>query len=137
MEAARREPRETTLGCDSQSGFESVADAGELQRKIGEARRDAGNDGGEMRPMIHESEGVIAQGMAVVLVVVGEEFGLIGGDVDIDGTLGFAGLAGKAEIERLFYRFTRPFAGHGFAGSFPPEDIALKHLPEQMSASAR
>jgi hypothetical protein len=36
-----------------------------------------------------------------VLVVAGEELGLVGGDVDLDGAVAAAALAGQAEVERL------------------------------------
>lgn len=43
LEAAWRKLRETTLGGDSKDSFDGVAEAGELQRKVGEARRETGD----------------------------------------------------------------------------------------------
>ena len=96
LEAARCELREAALRCDPRAALRGVADAGQLHGEVGEARRETGNGRGQMCPFVHEAKGVVAQMTAVVLVVVGEEFGLVGGDVDIHRALAFAGFAGKA-----------------------------------------
>jgi hypothetical protein len=61
-----------------------------------------------------------------------EEFGLVGGDVDVDGAVGLASLAGEAEVEGLFDFFAPPAVldDRVFAG------WVLRHLPEQVSAAA-
>ena len=58
---------------------------------------------------------------------MGEELGLVGGDVDGDGALGLAGFAGEAEVERFFDLLILPLVG---------EDFALHQLPEEMGAAA-
>src|SRR5689334_20636588 len=56
-----------------------------------------------------------------------KEFGLVGGHVHIDGAFAFAGLAGKAEIERFFYIFVFPAA---------LKRIAAQHFKEQARTAA-
>src|SRR4030095_13299456 len=62
------------------------------------------------------------------LVVMGQELGFVGGDVDADGTLGPASLAREAEIERLLDVLVLPAIG---------ERIASQHLEQQVRAAAR
>src|ERR1051326_7428198 len=56
-----------------------------------------------------------------------EELGLISGHVDVDRTFRLAGLAGQAEIERIFDISTLPAA---------VERVALEHFKEQAGAAA-
>ena len=57
-----------------------------------------------------------------------QKFGLVGSDIDVDRTIAFAAFARKAEIKGLFDIFIAP----GFL-----DDVAVQHLPEQMSAASR
>ena len=83
---------------------------------------------GDARPPVDEPHGVRGAGPESAGEVVGEELGLVGGHVDVDGALALAGLAGEAEIEGLFHRLTAPA---------PAERVALQHFEEQARAPAR
>jgi len=96
LKAAGGESRQVALRRNTEQGPCGVAQAGKPQRKICEMRRDAGDERCRVRPLVHKSEAIMAQGVALALVIVGEKFSLVGGEVDIHGTLSFAGLAGKA-----------------------------------------
>jgi len=63
----------------------------------------------------------------MALVVMGEEFGLVRGHVDVDGTLGFAGFAGETQVERFVNGFILPVMS---------ENVAFEHLPEKVGAAA-
>jgi hypothetical protein len=76
--------------------FDCVGDAGCCERDTGQARGDAWDKGCGVRQTVHESEGVVLRFSETIAVVVCEEFGFVGGDVDIDGTLAFAGFARQA-----------------------------------------
>lgn len=80
-----------------------------------------------MGPAVHESEGVVVKRMESAFVMVGEEFSLPCGHVDVDGALDLAGFAGEAQVQRLFH-----------FGAVPAvlDDVALHHLPKKMSAAA-
>src|SRR5712672_1771255 len=79
------------------------------------------------RPQIDIPKRQRIQRTSLALVVVREEFRFVGGDIDAGRAIAFATLAGEAEVERLFDRFILPAIFY---------DFALRHLPEQMSASA-
>ena len=120
LEAARGESRQVALRCDTEQGSYRMAQPRQPQGKIREIWGDARDEGCHACPPIHKSEAVVAQGTALSLVIVGEKFSLVGGEVDIDGALGFAGLARKAEVERFVNSLALPVA---------IENIAFEHLP--------
>ena len=74
------------------------------------------------------THGVGADRSQASRVVVGEELGLVRGDVDIDRAVAFASLARHAEIERVLHRFIAPGRRNVFAG---------EHLEEQTRAAPR
>ena len=107
-----------------------------MEGSVGEAAEDGvcaesvseGRDvRGDAGPDVDAAEGVVGERAQAAFVVVGEEFGLIGGHVDGDGALGLAGFAGEAEVEGLFDLFVAPLVG---------KDLALHELPEKMGAAA-
>src|SRR4051812_1724179 len=59
--------------------------------------------------------------------MVGAEFGLIGGHVDIDRTIALASLAAEAKIERFL---------DGFAAPAILDRVATQHLEQQACAAA-
>ena len=73
-----------------------------------------------MGEAVDAGEGVVGEGAGLAFVVVGEELGLVGGHVDGDGALGFAGFAGEAEVEGLFDLLVLPLVG---------KDLVLHELP--------
>ncbi len=81
---------------------------------------EGGGEGGQVGEAVDAGEGVVGEGAGLAFVEVGEELGFVGGHVDGDGTLGFAGLAGEAEVEGLFDLFIFPLVG---------KDLALHELP--------
>lgn len=119
-EAARREERQMTLWGNSENGFDRVAEAGQPQRQIGKMRCESGNSGCKARPLVHEAEGIVTQMVPMMLVVVREKFGLIGGHVYADRALGFAGFAGEAKVERFL---------DGLALPFTLEHVSFQHFP--------
>ena len=88
------------------SGYEFcyVSEEWELRGQVDEA----GGVGGETGPEIDVAEGVGAARTNSAFVVVGEKFGFVGGDVDANGTVALASLAGETEIERLLDFFAAP-----------------------------
>jgi len=64
---------------------------------------------------IHEAEGVVLRLAETVAVVVGEEFGFVCGDVDVDGALALAGFAGEAEVKGFADAFISPTRIDDFA----------------------
>ncbi len=85
-----------------------------------------GREGGKARELIDAGEGVVEEGARGMLVMVGEELGFVGGHVDGDGALGFAGFAGEAEVEGFADLLVGPSIG---------EDFVLHELPEEMGAA--
>ncbi len=81
---------------------------------------EARGEGGEAGEDVDAAEGVVEEGAAGAFVVVGEELGLVGGHVDGDGALGFAGFAGEAEVEGFADLLVGPLVG---------EDFVLHELP--------
>ena len=65
---------------------------------------------------------------APLFVVVGQELGLVGRDVDLDRAVAGAPLARQAQVERLLDRLVAPAVG---------DRIALQHLEQQAGAAAR
>lgn len=128
LETARGEAGQRALWRDAKERPGGVTQAGHVKRKIGEMRSDSGDERREMRPLVHESESVVAKGTAMAPIVVGEEFSLVRSDVDVDGALGFAGFAGEAQVERFV---------NGLALPVLREDVAFEHLPEKMGAAPR
>ena len=93
----------------------------------GEEVCEAGGDGGEAGGFVDVAEGVGVEGAEAAGVVVGKELGLVGGHVYVGGALGFAGLAGEAEVEGLVDLLVAEAVF---------EDVALEHLPEEVGAAA-
>ena len=60
-------------------------------------------------------------------MVVGKEFGLVGGQVHAHRAVALAAFAGETQIQRLF---------HGLVAPAVPDHVALRHLPEQVGAAA-
>src|SRR5579863_5556422 len=73
-----------------------VAEERELRREIHEP----GNIRGEPRQKADVAEGIGVQWTETAFVIMREKLGLVGGNVDADGTIALAPLAGEAEIER-------------------------------------
>ncbi len=92
------------LGRDAGEQLCDVAKEGELRREIHEAgsvRCGAG-------PEVDVAEGVGAAGADAAFIIMREEFGFVGGDVDADGAIAFASFAGQAEVEGFFHFFAAP-----------------------------
>src|SRR5579862_135573 len=108
--------------------FREVAQERQLRGQINQA----GGVGGEASPYVDVAEGVGAAGARAALIIMREEFGFVGGDVDADWAVALASLAGEAEVERLFDFFAAPAVANDpiFSG------WALRHVPEQVSAAA-
>src|SRR5205823_4245793 len=64
----------------------------------------------------------------MVLVIVREKFGLIGGNIHVHWTIAFAAFAGKTQIERFFHRLIVPGA---------LQRIAVHHFKKEMAAAPR
>ncbi len=94
-----------------QQGFDDAAEQGRVVDGVDEA----GSDGGEARPSIDAAEGVVGERTGLIFVVVREELGFVCGQIDADGALALAGLAGEAEVERLFDLVVLPLVGENFA----------------------
>jgi len=68
-----------------------------------------------------------------------KKFGFVGGNVYADRALGFASLAGEAEIEGVLHFFAAPAIANDSIPSvfvFVVFVFALGHLPEEVSAAA-
>ena len=79
-------------------------------RKAHREIRKRGRRGSKRGPSVDAAERVGMQRPPSPFVVVRQELGAIGRDVDVRRALGLAGLARQAEIERLFDRFVLPAA---------------------------
>ena len=117
------EAGEGSVGMDVEDFFDDGADDGCVVDGVDSAR----GQGGDAGELIDAAEGVVEERARGGFEVMGEEFSLVGGHVDRDWALGFAGLAGEAEIERLANLVVGPFVG---------EDFVLHELPEEMGAAA-
>ena len=99
------------------------AEDGGLGGEVDE-RRDAGAQGG---PLVDQAHGVGVVGAEAAFVEVGEELSFVGGDVDGDGAVAFAALAGEAEVEGFLDLFVAPGVG---------DRVAAEHFKEQPGAAA-
>src|SRR5215467_2017115 len=79
------------------------------------------------RPQINVAESQRIERARVGFIIVREEFGFVGGDVDARRTVALAALAGEAEIERVLDLFTLPAIF---------DDFTLCHLPQQVGTAA-
>ena len=110
-----------------------LGDAGDaLDERTGErAGEDGvgerGREGAEASELVCESEDVVLERVQAALVALREKLRFVGGHVDLDGALGFAGLATEAEVER---------AVDGFALKAFFAEGAGEHLPEETGAAA-
>ena len=100
-------------GAGERAGEERVGERGRERTEAGE--------------LVCETEDVVLERVKAALVALREELGFIGGHVDLDGALGFAGLATEAEVERFVDGFTLKALFAQRAG---------EHLPEQAGAAA-
>ena len=87
----------------------------------------SGRKGCESCPVVDESEGIGLARSESSLVVMRQEFGFVGGHVDVYRAVAFAAFAGETEIERFLHLFALPTVAN---------DFALHHLEEQVGASA-
>src|ERR1700731_2326386 len=127
------EPGSECFGCEGRNAallgnacnqLCDVAQERQLRGQIDEA----GNVRGEARPQVDVPEGIGAARAEAAFIVMREEFGFVGRDIDADRTVALASLAGEAEVERVFDFFAAPAVANNFT---------LSHLPEQVSAAAR
>lgn len=80
-----------------------------------------------MQPLGEAAHGVVGGGAYPALVVVVEEFRLVGGHVDAHGAVAAAALAGEAEVEGVAH-LGRPPAVR--------DDLAYQHLVQQAGPPA-
>ena len=107
---------------DAGDVFDERAGEGAGEERVGERRRERAEAG----EAVSEAEDVVLERMQAAFVALREELGFVGGHIDLDGALGFAGLATEAEVE-------------GFMDGFALEAFfaqrAGEHLPEQAGAA--
>src|ERR1700686_5057511 len=77
--------------------FRDIAQERQLRGQIDEA----GNVRGEARPQVDIAESVGAVRADAAFIIMREEFGFVGRDVDADRTIALASLAREAEVERV------------------------------------
>ena len=110
------EAREGALRVDVEHFFnEAVKDGG-----VVDGVDEIWGEGCEASEDVDPAEGIVRQRAGFVFVMVGEKFSLVGGHVDGDGALGFAGFAGEAGVERLPDLFVLPLVG---------KDLTLHEFP--------
>src|SRR5581483_105895 len=80
---------------------------------------------GQLRPNIDVAESVGAKRARSMIVIVGEKFGLVGGNINPDGAIALAAFASQTEIERFFNMLVPPATLN---------DIPFGHFPEQVRA---
>src|SRR5260370_846445 len=114
LECLSREGRHGTLGRDPGRQLERPA----RSEAVGEARQRGARPG----DLVDEPEGVGVAGSHPAPIVVMEELGLVGRQVDSCGALARTALAGEAQIEG---------ARHLGAAPTRPHDVALQHLEEE------
>ena len=85
------------------SRFPAGASRGVAER-VGQPRRARGDRSPPRQPAEH----VVVQRAQAAGVVVGEELRLVGGHVDLHGTVSGAALAGQAQVERFLDRIVAP-----------------------------
>ena len=93
------------------------------REEIGEAR----SERSDARCAVDEAESIGVQRARAAFVIMREEFGAIGGDVDVSGTFGFASLAGQAQVESALDVFIFPGVAH---------DFTLQQFKKQARAAA-
>ena len=87
----------------------------------------AGHIRGQPRPNIDVAECIRTPRAQAAFVVMRQELSLVGGYIDAHGTVTFATFAGQTEVERFLHVLIAPAV---------VDDIALGHLPQQMSPAA-
>src|ERR1700719_5255040 len=88
FESLRSEGWDRALLGNSGNEFCYVAEEWELRGQV----REAGNVRCQVRPDVDVAENVCAARTPAAFVVVGEKLGLVGGDIDADGTVTLASL---------------------------------------------
>src|SRR5690606_39042346 len=122
LEGHRGEGRQTSLRRDVEQALHQRRREWTAQRKTG----DSSNAAAEPAPLADQPECVGVQWTEAPAVIVREELGLVGGDVDVDGAFALAALAGQAQVKRLLHRGLIEPAG---------DHIALKEFKEQSSSA--
>jgi len=84
-------------------------------------------EGAEAGEFVGKAKDVVVERVEAVLVVLGEELGLPGGDVYLHWALGLAGLATEAKVESLI---------DGLALEALFAQCSGEHLPEEAGAAA-
>ncbi len=119
----RGEGRNAALFRHASEKFRQVSE----HRKLGDQVGESGRVGRDARKNIDVAEGVVAQRARAALIVVREEFGFVGGDIDSDWAIALAAFARESQIERMFHRVFAPVA---------LEHIAAHQLPQQVRTAA-
>ncbi len=99
QEGLRRERGDRALGRDPHQRLGQCRQTRELGHEV----REPGREARETRPLVDEPEGVRGPWPQAAFPVVREEFGLVGGDVDVHGAVPLAALAGEAEVEGFLH----------------------------------
>src|SRR5581483_3232755 len=105
----RRKGGDAAVERQSRNQLGNIARHRQLRREINQA----GSDGGQPRPDVDIRKRVCAAGTPTSFVVVGEELGLIGGDIDTDRAIALTALAGDAQVERILDVLILPAATDG------------------------
>ena len=111
------------LACDACDALDERAGDGAGEDGVGKSGRERAVAG----EAVGKAEDVVVERVQAAHVALGEEFGFVGGHIDLHRALGFAGLATEAEIEGLV---------NGAALEAFLSQRAGEHLPEQVRAAA-
>src|SRR3954447_9713597 len=98
-----------------------------MGRPIDRSGRERGGGSPEREP----PHRVVGGGSQPTGVVVSEELGLVGGHVDVDGTVRLASLAGEAQVEGVAHRLGAPSVGHRAAAC-----ATVEHLEQEAGPTA-
>src|SRR5215475_188003 len=123
LERLRRESGNRALPRNSRDRLGDIAQERQLRGQVHET----GNVRRQPPPEVDGSERVVADRPKPTLVIVRQELGLVGRQIDRHRALGLAALARQAQVERLFDFLAAPAI---------PDNLALGHLPQQVGATA-
>ena len=120
LQRHRRERRQGAVLVDAGHELGHPGQAGSLRGPVDQLRDAAG----QCRPPVDEPEGVGVAGPPAPggVVVVVQEFSLVGGHVDVDRAVVRAALAGQAQVERVEHLAGLPAVG---------DRLAAQHLEQQ------
>ena len=108
--------RKGSLWVDVKDFFNEGTD----DRSLVDGIDEIGGEGCQACEDIDTAEGIVREWTGVAFIVMSKKLGFVGGHVDGDRTLGFAGFAGETEVEGFFDLLIFPLAG---------EDFTLHQLP--------